>query len=240
MTSAVITRAERRTWRVASVVALFAHVGVAVLALTAARKSEPVRAEPVVLVELPLLATQPQAVPPPVPVRPIAGAARPAVPVPLAKTPPLAVPPARAPRPVNPVPLSQPAQPAAQPAAAVMATPGASPATAPVSVAAADPRARKQEVDYFALVGAHLNRRKVYPAEARQARQQGVVVVRFTVDRSGNVDGISVKRSSGHAILDAATLALVQRVAPLPRMPASMPRDRLTLSLPIDYSLRTD
>lgn len=107
-------------------------------------------------------------------------------------------------------------------------------------MAAADPRARKQEADYFALVGAHLNRRKVYPAEARQARQQGVVVVRFTVDRSGNVDGISVKRSSGHVILDAATLALVQRVAPLPRMPASMPRDRLTLSLPIDYSLRTD
>ena len=102
-----------------------------------------------------------------------------------------------------------------------------------------DPRARQQEANYFALVSAHLNRRKVYPAEARQARQQGVVTVRFTVDRSGGVSAVSIKRSSGHDLLDRATLDLLQRVAPLPRMPASMERDHVTLSLPIDYSLRT-
>jgi protein TonB len=102
-----------------------------------------------------------------------------------------------------------------------------------------DPRARQQEQNYFAMVSAHLNRRKVYPAEARQARQQGVVTVRFTVDRSGNVSGASIKRSSGHEVLDRATLELLGRVAPLPRMPASMQKDSVTLSLPIDYSLRT-
>jgi len=102
-----------------------------------------------------------------------------------------------------------------------------------------DRHAKRQEADYFALVSAHLNRRKVYPAEARQARQQGVVTVRFTVDRNGSVSNAAIKRGSGHEVLDRATLDLLQRVAPLPRMPASMARDSVTLSLPIDYSLRT-
>jgi protein TonB len=110
----------------------------------------------------------------------------------------------------------------------------------PAPAATADPRARKQEADYFALLSAHLNRRKTYPVEARRAREQGVVTVRFTVDRDGNVSDVTLKRGSGHAILDEETLALVQRVAPMPRMPATMQRERLTLSLPIEYSLRTN
>jgi protein TonB len=144
------------------------------------------------------------------------------------------------PAPAQPV-TAQGAVSAPAPAAApVLAT--ASAATGPVASAApgSDPRARQQEADYFALVSAHLNRRKTYPVEARRARQQGVVTVRFTVDRQGRVSDVSIRRSSGHELLDSATLDLVQRVAPLPPMPASMPRDRITLSLPIDYSLRTN
>lgn len=95
-------------------------------------------------------------------------------------------------------------------------------------------------MDYFSLISAHLNRRKTYPTDAKKARQEGVVTVRFTVDRNGNVSNVSVRRSSGHDILDAATLQLMQRVAPLPRMPAAMQRDTVTVSLPIDYSLKTD
>ncbi|WP_028770634.1 energy transducer TonB [Silanimonas lenta] len=101
-------------------------------------------------------------------------------------------------------------------------------------------RLSRRERDYFAHLSAHLNRRKEYPVEARQARQQGVVVVRFGIDRDGNVLFAEIKQGSGHALLDEATLALLKRVSPLPRIPRSLDRDRLTLSLPIDYSLTTD
>jgi protein TonB len=33
---------------------------------------------------------------------------------------------------------------------------------------------------------------------------------------------------------------LLQRVAPLPRMPASMQRESVTITLPIEYSLTTN
>ena len=153
-------------------------------------------------------------------------------------TPPIEVPPVRAPMPQDPVTLPSPAPP--PPVRQAAPAPAAPVAAGPVAAApGSDPRARAQEADYFSLISAHLNRKKRYPAEAKKAMQQGIVTVRFTVDRDGNVSGVSIKRTSGHALLDQATIELVQRVAPLPRMPASMKRDTITLSLPIDYSLKT-
>ena len=234
--------ADNRHWAIAGLAALAAHAGAAAMVLSWTRPVEPPAPEPVVLVELP-----PQA------------AAAPAAPIPQPATqpqsvttpmprPPVDVPAVAAPLPRDPVILPPPAP--ALPSRAEAPTP-ATAAVPPLAVAPAgtgtgtsttlgtDPRAKRQEADYFYLISAHLNRRKVYPAEARQARQQGVVTVRFTVDRQGGVTAISIKRGSGHEVLDRATLDLLRRVAPLPPMPASMQRDSMTLSLPIDYSLLT-
>ncbi|MBT0671056.1 energy transducer TonB [Novosphingobium profundi] len=135
------------------------------------------------------------------------------------------------PRPAPPVAASGPSAPARTVSAGSAST-GDGPGTSPA--------ARKAQQDYYAMIAAHLQRRKTYPPEARKARQQGIVTVRFTVARDGSVSAVSIKRSSGHELLDGATLDLMQRVAPLPRMPASMEKDSVTLSLPIEYSLRTE
>lgn len=187
-----LSHAERGHWSVAGAVALVGHVAVAVMVLGWARLPEPPLPDPVVLVELPPMGSpeiaaseaqqqvvEQQAAPTSTPL-------------------PIDVPPTRLPVPANAVtlPAPTPAQPVRQ--AAPAAAPAALPvATAPVSTGSptatgSDPRAKKQEADYFALVSAHLNRRKVYPAEAKQARQQGIVTVRFTVDRSGSVSGVSI------------------------------------------------
>lgn len=243
MTTSVIMAAESRVWWGAGAVAATGHMAAAALLMAWPRQPEPPVPEPVVLLELPPISAPQQAVE----MQPSAESLPPAVSQAAAPQSPIAAPLARTPMPSDPVQLppaaAQPQFPPASAAPAAAAPPASTPVLTALTTGAAtdsDPRAKKQQADYFALLSAHLNRRKIYPAEARQARQQGVVVVRFTVDRNGNVEGVSIKRGSGHAILDAATLALVQRVAPLPRMPASMQRDRLTLALPIDYALRTD
>lgn len=235
--------AARRHWTIAATGALSVHAAAAALVVGWNHGAAPPVPEPVVLVELP-----PEGAP-----APVAAAAQPAAQpasataAPQAITLPVDIPPARLPLPSSAVTLPPPAPAPVQQAAAAPAV-AAAPATAAPSgstsgtgsSAGTDPRARQQEANYFALVSAHLNRRKVYPPEARKARQQGVVTVRFTVDRAGGVTGASIKRGSGHDILDRATLDLLQRVAPLPRMPSSMQRESITLSLPIDYSLRTN
>ena len=122
---------------------------------------------------------------------------------------------------------------------AALATTPAGSGTGTAATPGDDPKAKREEADHYSLLSAHLNRKKRYPSEAKKARQQGVVTVRFTVHADGRISGSSIRTSSGHDLLDQATLDLMERVAPLPRFPRSMTRDRVTISLPIDYSLRT-
>lgn len=238
---------ERRRWVIAAVVAVAAHgvVGLAVMAWKAPH-DRPIP-EPVVLVELPP-ASASEAMSEPTP------ASQPEN-IPPQQALPFEVPTVRAPLPDDavilppepkhpampslPVPQINSAPVAISAPARAEVPPTAAPRAAPSNSAGNSAKAKKERANYYAMVSAHLNQRKKYPKEARKAREQGVVKVRFTVDRNGNLSNISISGSSGHAILDQATLALMQRVAPLPAMPASMERDKVTISLPIDYSLRT-
>lgn len=242
----------RPPWLRAAALVLLVH-GVVIAGMLSQRAPvEAAASGPVVLVELlPPAEPRPAAVQPaePVPGPP------PATPLPLPPPalprPPIAVAPIAAPLPREVVALPPPAPstpPQDTPAEPAVPAPPTPPAVAPAAPAAAvaqpaasqDPRARQQEADYFSLLNAHLARKKRYPHEARRARQQGVVKVRFTVHRDGRVSDAQIRHSSGQPLLDAATLDLLQRVSPLPSFPRGMTRDSVTVTLPIDYSLRTE
>lgn len=92
--------------------------------------------------------------------------------------------------------------------------------------------------DYFARLLAHLNKHKRYPASARAARIEGVVVIRFVMDRRGNVAMREITKSSGRPVLDREALTLTDRAQPLPSVPADIAGDRLDLEVPIHFSLR--
>jgi len=53
------------------------------------------------------------------------------------------------------------------------------------------------------------NPRPKYPEEARRQRQQGVVMIRVTVDSSGRPERVDLAKSSGIRSLDAAALEAV-------------------------------
>ncbi|WP_323799789.1 energy transducer TonB [Parasphingorhabdus sp.] len=247
MSDTMLSLDEKRRWVFAAVIAVAAHALLGLAAMAWKSPYEPPIPEPVVLVELPP-AIASEAMSEPVP------ASQPEY-IPPQQAVPFEVPTVRAPLPDAAIllpPESKRAPSLATPSAQASPTPVAAPsparpALAPTAAASAvssnsagnSPKAKKEQANYYAMVSAHLNQRKKYPTEARKAREQGVVKVRFTVDRTGNISNVSITGSSGHAILDQATLALMQRVAPLPAMPASMAQDKVTISLPIDYSLRT-
>lgn len=90
---------------------------------------------------------------------------------------------------------------------------------------------------YTARLAALLERQKRYPRQAQRLRQEGVVRVRFTVERSGAVTSARIERSSGHALLDQAALDLLNRASPLPPLPPEL-GPRLELVVPIAYRLR--
>ncbi|ENO86172.1 energy transducer TonB, partial [Thauera linaloolentis] len=84
----------------------------------------------------------------------------------------------------------------------------------------------------------HLERFKRYPRAAQRRRLEGVVLVRFAVDRQGRVLRVGIARASGHAPLDDEAVATVHRAAPLPPPPADIPGDPVEVTTPVDFFLR--
>jgi len=92
--------------------------------------------------------------------------------------------------------------------------------------AAFDGDARKA---YVTSLLKHLNQFKRYPEAAKLRHEQGVVFVRFMIDRSGHVLSTSIARSSGSKTIDAEMLEAVKRADPLPRIPDIFGREQLDL-----------
>lgn len=243
MTALASSPSTRPHWGKALSVAVVGHAVALAAVLLLVRQAAEREPDPVMIVELPGLPPPPAAAQPQPQAEPVE---TPDVPQPVVT--PQPTPPIDAPKIAVPVPKEalvvppRPVQAAAAPPqpAATSAPPVTTPQpAAATSLYGDDPKAKKAEADYFAILAAYLQRRKDYPAEAKRARQQGVVTVRFTVDRRGNVSAEGIKRSSGSDILDSATLALLRRISPMPPMPASVKRDSVTIALPIEYSLST-
>ncbi len=91
------------------------------------------------------------------------------------------------------------------------------------------------EADYVAIVSAWLNRHKRYPRAAARRGLEGRGEVRFVVTRSGAVTRFEISGSTGFAILDRELKAMLERAAPLPSFPNSMPQAQLEIIVPVNF-----
>lgn len=152
-------------------------------------------------------------------------------------------PPQRIPSPARALPAAIPptdrsghvGEPAAQAAPATQPA-----ASAVVSAPPSDPHANsdRQAADYFGTIQARLARHKIYPQAARLRREEGTVLVRFTIVADGTITGWAVVQGSGHGSLDRAAEEMIQRASPLPPIPAGMGRAQIDITLPVRYALQ--
>ena len=92
--------------------------------------------------------------------------------------------------------------------------------------------------DYMSRLRDWLERHKRYPRRAQNRREEGVATLFLVIDRDGRVLDSRVKRSSGYKSLDRATMSMVKRAEPLPKMPPEMQRNRIAIEVPIQFALR--
>jgi periplasmic protein TonB len=90
------------------------------------------------------------------------------------------------------------------------------------------------------LLLADLEAHKRYPLDARERGEQGVVYLRFAMDRHGKVLSFGLEQSSGFDALDQETLNLIQRSQPLPPPPATVTGDTIELVVPVQFQLQQD
>lgn len=68
----------------------------------------------------------------------------------------------------------------------------------------------------LAEIRARIERAKRYPMLARRSEIEGVALVSFQINASGQPESVHLKSSSGQPVLDDEALATIQRAAPFP------------------------
>jgi periplasmic protein TonB len=240
-------------WTVSLLIILALHAGLFLIITLRQLTTEPIGMPPAaVMIDLaPLPApplTKPSVVPPPpepqvqpVPLEPQAE------PLPLLETELPKLAPSPAPHPAVTLPAPQPPKPKPkvkraeplpmpQPQSAPLAPVAPSaPAPTPQISTNSSPAAR---ASWQAQLVAWLEKYKRYPRVAQEQRQQGVVHLRFTIDRQGKVLASEINKSSGFELLDEEVLALIQRAQPVPAPPPEVAGNRIELLVPVSFSLR--
>ncbi|MGO1502560.1 MAG: energy transducer TonB, partial [Marinobacter sp.] len=92
--------------------------------------------------------------------------------------------------------------------------------------------------NYLARLSRHLSQFYEYPRRARRLGQEGAPVITFEFRRDGSLVGHSLRTESGHPLLDAAALVMLEQAAPLPPVPADMSGRTFRYALPVRFNLR--
>lgn len=113
--------------------------------------------------------------------------------------------------------------------------------SAPAQVAKASPSGSEMKADHRWLAESLWRRvaeLKRYPSSARMSGQEGKVILKAVIRSDGHLADVSIQRSSGHELLDAAAIEAVKLACPL-HMKHTLDKPQIVVSLPIVYSLLT-
>ncbi len=85
----------------------------------------------------------------------------------------------------------------------------------------------------LASIGARVARALVYPPLARRRKWQGRVLVAFTLRIDGFVEGVEIRETSGHPLLDQEAASAILRASPFPA-----PGVELAVVVPVTFQLQ--
>lgn len=127
----------------------------------------------------------------------------------------------------------------AETAAPVSSSSDAARQEAPMQTAKAAPSGPEVKTDHRWLAESLWRRvaeLKRYPHSARLNGQEGKVILKAVIRSDGHLIDVTVQKSSGHQILDAAAVEAVKLACPL-HMKHAINKPEIVVSLPIVYSL---
>lgn len=158
-------------------------------------------------------------------------AAEPATPPPQQRVkPPITPKPKPVPKPV-PAPVIQEPAPKPQPVIEPIQEPSsAESSTTPLDAAAT--------VKYEQLLVAWLEKHKKYPRQAKRMGIEGEARLRILIDRTGQIQKVTLAQRTGNRLLDKAVLEMAERANPFPSMPKNDLRQTLEFVVPVVFALR--
>lgn len=96
---------------------------------------------------------------------------------------------------------------------------------------------KKLNQKYGLILYRHISKAKSYPRFARKAGIEGKLLVEITVDNSGKILAVKLRKSSGHEILDDNTIETIRDLGRFPLPPDGVTWREKTFVLPVNYKL---
>ncbi|BES83239.1 hypothetical protein PEC302107_00550 [Pectobacterium araliae] len=105
--------------------------------------------------------------------------------------------------------------------------------------AASNNASRQVRISWESELLAKLQREKRYPAYSLRKKQQDTILVKFTLDKDGNVLNSNIIKSQGFESLENESMSLIKRASPLPKPPATaLFGDKVEMVVPIEFFIR--
>ena len=83
----------------------------------------------------------------------------------------------------------------------------------------------------------HIAKFKNYPRIAMRRNWQGMVLVRMVMLGNGNIQSLSIEKSSGYEVLDNEAMKMIERAKPLPKPPDILASDEVNIYVPVSFAL---
>jgi len=83
----------------------------------------------------------------------------------------------------------------------------------------------------------HISKFKKYPRIAMRRNWQGMVLVRMVMLDNGNIQSLSIEKSSGYEVLDNEAMKMIERAKPLPKPPDILAGDEVNIYVPVSFAL---
>ena len=113
-----------------------------------------------------------------------------------------------------------------------------SPPQSEVPPAQADPLdAKNLQSQYGALLSQAIAKYKKYPAFAKLAKQQGVVILQLQINYQGHLLGVQIAHSSGFELLDNQAVEMVKKATPFSQPPSHLVENDVSLLVPVSFRL---
>lgn len=103
------------------------------------------------------------------------------------------------------------------------------------SATAADSNTAQTERTVLTLLNERIRKHKEYPGIAMRRRLEGIVTIRLLLHKDGSLGYCRLEKSSGHSILDNASVTLIKKITPLP-LPRQLEKE-LVITQRINYLL---
>lgn len=97
--------------------------------------------------------------------------------------------------------------------------------TAPIPLDTTDPR----YATFFSQIRSQITSKWIYPYEASSKGIEGELVIDFSIAKSGEVQSIELRKSSGVAILDEYAMRAVRLASPFPPVPDAISKGGLPI-----------